>query len=388
MTASPAPVSLGLCLIVRDEMRYLDACVQSVRDYVDEIIVVDTGSRDGTAERAARIATRTRNIEFDEDFSRARNAALDLATADWVLFLDADERVPADQAVQLRSTAARAPANTLAISLMRYNLFANGEFYSGRQIRLIRRSAGVRYRRRINESVKDSVRELGGGVLAAPLFFNHFGHCRPVAEREAKARRYIELMRRQLGEHPNDPILEGYVALNLRVLGRFDEASTWSQSSVKHGEFHPTVWAFRGHVLRSLGDRDGALDAYRRSSALAPDAAASNLAGVLLMQDDLVAARRAFDEALSLEPLTLSARINLGLTYQAEGHWKRAAEMLREVSDINPAFLIDEWDARDEVDPFRSFYNETLLRYAGLGYHIAYCEHQAGEAFPVIRSRT
>lgn len=388
MVEHSPPPRLGLCLIVRDEERYLRACVESVRTMVDEVVIVDTGSSDRTPELAAELADRVQHLPFADDFSQARNAALSLSSADWVLFLDADERLEPSQAALLRPVVSAAPDEHLAYSMLRFNLFSTGEFYTGQQARLIRRSSGVQYERRINESIKSSVRRLGGQIVRAPIFLNHFGHCRPVAERDAKAQRYLRLMFQQLQDNPDDPVLVGYVALNLRMIGRFEEARTWSDRSLAEGGDNATVWFFRGHVLRALGDPAGALAAFEKADGFAPDAATANMVGVMrLALMDLPAARSACQRSLDRDPLMLPAAINLGLADQAAGNWSSAARRFRQVAATNPAFLVDDWDGRNEVDCFRSLYNETVFRYAGLGYHLAYCERNETDPMPRVVSR-
>jgi tetratricopeptide (TPR) repeat protein len=387
MTASVRQ-RLALCLIVRNEERFLRACVESARDVVDEVVIVDTGSTDSTIELASQLADRVVREPFADDFSRARNVALNAASADWVLFMDADERLVPQQAKRIQPLLETTPSGVLGWSMLRFNLFATGEFYTGYQTRLINRAAGVRFDRRINESVKASVRRLGGAIERAPLFFNHFGHCRPVAERDAKAHRYMRLMHEQLDAQPDDPVLAGYIALNLRIVGDFAAARTWSDHSIAAGGDNPTVWFFRGHVLRALGEPDQALVAFERAAELAPDSATSNMIGVLhLARNDLAAAHEACTRALTEDPLMLPAKINLGLVHQAAGEWEQAARAFREVAEANSAFLVDDWDGRNEVDCFRSLYNETVFRFAGLGYHLAYCEHNSRHPMPRVVSR-
>ena len=82
---------LSLCMIVRDEIDCLDRCLASLRGTVDEVVIVDTGSTDGTLELARGRADRLAQLPWGDDFSAARNAALDLASGEWVLVLDADE---------------------------------------------------------------------------------------------------------------------------------------------------------------------------------------------------------------------------------------------------------------------------------------------------------
>src|SRR6185369_8334423 len=82
---------LALVMIARDEARCIERCLDSVRAHVDEMLVLDTGSSDGTPEIARRAGARVASFAWCDDFAAARNAALALADADWSLVLDADE---------------------------------------------------------------------------------------------------------------------------------------------------------------------------------------------------------------------------------------------------------------------------------------------------------
>ncbi len=84
---------VSLCMIVRDEERYLADALESVRGVVDEICIVDTGSKDRTLEIAQGAGARTEEIAWPGDFSKARNVALAMASRRWILVLDADERL-------------------------------------------------------------------------------------------------------------------------------------------------------------------------------------------------------------------------------------------------------------------------------------------------------
>jgi tetratricopeptide (TPR) repeat protein len=86
-------VSLSAALIVKDEADSLDACLTSLRGLVDEIVVVDTGSTDASVAIAERHGAVVAHERWDGDFATARNRSLDLATGDWILYIDADEQV-------------------------------------------------------------------------------------------------------------------------------------------------------------------------------------------------------------------------------------------------------------------------------------------------------
>src|SRR5262249_30962404 len=82
---------VSLCMIVRDEEANLPRCLRSAADLVDEMVVVDTGSADGTREFARRLGARVVDFAWVDSFAAARNASLDHATGEWIFWLDADE---------------------------------------------------------------------------------------------------------------------------------------------------------------------------------------------------------------------------------------------------------------------------------------------------------
>lgn len=91
-------MSLSISMIVRNGGAHLVSALESVRDIADEIVVVDTGSTDDSIETAKSFGAFVAHYEWDDSFSRARNASLALCRGDWVLYLDADEEVPVETA--------------------------------------------------------------------------------------------------------------------------------------------------------------------------------------------------------------------------------------------------------------------------------------------------
>ena len=85
--------TISLCMIAKNEEKYLEQCLRSVKDIVDEIIIVDTGSTDKTKEIAKKFNAKIFDFKWVDDFSAARNESIRHATKDWILVLDADEIV-------------------------------------------------------------------------------------------------------------------------------------------------------------------------------------------------------------------------------------------------------------------------------------------------------
>src|SRR5512143_1026788 len=99
--------TLSLAMIVKNEEKNLGHCLASVRDLVDEMVVVDTGSTDGTVALAESFGARIGHFPWTGDFGAARNESLRLCTGDWVLILDADEAVDALDHAKIRAAIAQ-----------------------------------------------------------------------------------------------------------------------------------------------------------------------------------------------------------------------------------------------------------------------------------------
>lgn len=186
-------MSLSACLIVRDEERFLDRCLASLRGHVDEICVLDTGSSDRTLEIARSHGAIVSCRPWDDDFSAARNASLDLATGDWILQIDADEELvpPAAGAWSVL----RDPSASCA--LVELDLRGDeGRSERTWQPRLFRRDPRLRYRRPLHETVLDGLADAGlPAPRRVPLLLIHHGYLGEVVASRGKIERNLRILR-------------------------------------------------------------------------------------------------------------------------------------------------------------------------------------------------
>src|SRR5690625_4398186 len=84
-------VTISLCMIVKNEEEVLERCLRSVKDLVDEINIVDTGSTDNTVDIAKKLTDRVYHFKWTGKFKDARNESFKKATKDYILYLDADD---------------------------------------------------------------------------------------------------------------------------------------------------------------------------------------------------------------------------------------------------------------------------------------------------------
>jgi glycosyltransferase involved in cell wall biosynthesis len=212
----PSSPRLSVCLIVRNEEKFLPQCLASVKDIAGQIVIVDTGSTDRTVEIAQEHGAEVHSFAWCDDFSAARNAALEHATGDWVLMLDADEELPAGQHAQLRADMKRAD-----VIACRLPLVNRGEEEQGRHPvpRLFRNAPGVYYYSRIHEQVFPSLVQLGKGwglktaIGTAELL--HHGYAKEIIRDRNKIERNLKLLRQAVQEFPQDANLRMNLGLEL-----------------------------------------------------------------------------------------------------------------------------------------------------------------------------
>ena len=93
--------TISLCMIVKNEENTLTTCLGSVKDIVDEIIIVDTGSDDNTKQEALKFTNKIYNFKWVDDFSLARNYSYSKATMDYILWMDADDLILPEDKLKL-----------------------------------------------------------------------------------------------------------------------------------------------------------------------------------------------------------------------------------------------------------------------------------------------
>ncbi len=199
---------LSLCMIVRDERELLPRCLASAAPYVDEVVVVDTGSTDGTPEVAKRHGAQVIERRWEDDFSLARNAALDAARGRFVLVLDADEWLDGGAApIELRRELERVEAEALTVEIVdRLDGGAEGRYPL---VRLFRNRDAYRYEGRFHEQITPSIARHAGAAELRPgssgLVVGHDGYLAARRRERDKAGRNLAFLRRQVEAQPDDP---------------------------------------------------------------------------------------------------------------------------------------------------------------------------------------
>lgn len=215
---------VSLCLIARDEEALLRGALESVFGAVDELIVVDTGSVDNTRSIARDAGALVIDHLWQDDFSAARNAALAHATGDWILVIDADERLAPGAVTAIRKGVEKDSFDCGLLPL--YNSSRSdasltdvleGSAQLGEPVllpRLFRRSLDLKWEGVVHENVATWLAgEKTIAVLEAPIV--HYGATVEVRSARDKDRRNLRLLERRCALEPRNPVARTYLVREL-----------------------------------------------------------------------------------------------------------------------------------------------------------------------------
>jgi hypothetical protein len=237
-SASASAPHLTLAVIARNEEAVLKRCLDSVQGIAQQIVVADTGSTDRTRAIAQAAGAHIVDFPWCNDFSAARNAALQAARGRWILVLDADEFVAPESCSLLREITGDPSPPRCAYRVLNCSSSDGGRTgVVGRMVRLFPNRSDVRYEWPVHEQVDLSLERAGVPICDSSLRLIHTGYSQPEVTVQKQKR--------------NRQILETLLA---------------SSQSV-----HPMLQFLHGGALLDTGDPAQALDAYRRcESACSP----------------------------------------------------------------------------------------------------------------------
>lgn len=217
---------ISLVMIVKDESRCLARCLKAAQPYVDEMIIVDTGSTDNTLEIANSFGAKTFSFEWIDDFSAARNFALSKATHDWRLVLDADETLQPFQRENLNHWIQQNPQHVGVVT--RWDLQTNHSKSKVMISRLLPKDA--RYTGTIHEQVDASHKR-----VPCPIILHHDGYLPEF--NDLKFQRNLPLLLKDVQHHPNDPYVHYQLAKTYQAHGDEELAYPYFKEWLRLEEF-------------------------------------------------------------------------------------------------------------------------------------------------------
>ncbi len=303
--------SISLAMIVKDEADQLLECLRSVQGAVDEICIVDTGSRDTTMEIARAFNARTTAFIWCDDFAAARNESLRLCTKDWVFILDADERLAPGDVARLRQLAIGPMDTCYRMTTRNFtNNTSVGEFtpspagdpqargfagwFPSTKVRLFANRKGAKFEGKVHELVNRSLDSLGVKTANSDIPILHYPFSKSPDRVREKQELYLRLGHDKVKSDPAD--------------------------AKAHSEL--------GNQYAEVGDWMNAASAFRESLRIDPSNALvlKDLGAALHMLKRDEEARQALRLALKLNPTMAEAWRNLGVVLADAKEWDGAIE--------------------------------------------------------------
>lgn len=306
-------MKLSACMIVKNEEEMLRRTLPDLAKSVDEVILVDTGSGDGTVEFAKSCGARVFHFAWVDDFSAARNESLKYATGDWIIWIDADECLKPESAADVKKLLQNTSEDSCSIPVYECPLgtFEPASFYY--RVKIFRNGKGVYFKRPFNEQICGQDGKVLGGKLIkdAPLY--HWGNFKQGADKEKKKERNIAMLKKLLEKFPNDVNYHFHLGNDLKEIAAHEEA-------IKEYDC----------VIRLNTD-----------ARLLPFAHSFKAVSYLLLKQGKRAYQAAV-EALKLDKNNCWALNVLGSLLLSNNHLAEAIDVLKQSASVEPP-ATDEW---------------------------------------------
>jgi len=258
--ARPATgLTLSLCMIVRDEEEMLARCLAAAAPAVDEIVIVDTGSKDRTIEIARQFGARIIEREWTGSFSDARNASFEAATGDWIIYLDADEVLVGEDMNRLKVLTGRVWREAFYLVETSYTgQLGDGAAITNSALRVFRNRSHYRFEGRLHEQIAHHLPTFAAGRIEhSSVRIDHYGYLGAVRDAKEKSRRNIELLLAQRAEGAPSAFLHFNLGTEYSVVGDHVAAlkeleRAWSLVEAHGEEAHDYVPALVQRIVNSL----------------------------------------------------------------------------------------------------------------------------------------
>jgi glycosyltransferase involved in cell wall biosynthesis len=327
------PPGISLCMIVKNEERFLEQALRSIHDVVDEIVIVDTGSTDRTIPIARSFGATVLEHEWRNDFAWARNRSIEPATKRWIMFIDADEELtPQSKAslIRLKNTPAYQTALWVRVFNKSDDYRGTGDM-SHALIRVFPNHEDIRFRGMIHEFPTVGENPNGLQAVHSPIAIVHHGYVKEIVDSRNKGARNLAIVRAAAEAEPDEP-------------------------------YH---WFNLGSTAFLTGDYPGARDALERMRELIGDQHRGFVPNALAVLAETycdklhepIKGEEVARHALKSSPRYANAHFQLGKALVAQGRFDEARAAYQDAIDdgkyASEQFVVDDqvyiWKAHSEI---------------------------------------
>ena len=342
--------SISLCMIAKDEEKYLEQCLNSVKDLVDEMIVIDTGSKDKTKEIAKKFGAKIIGFKWVDNFSQARNESLKHATKDWILVLDADEVLDEEGIEKIKELVAKEGID--AYSLVQKNYTSDSSisgfiaedgkseykykgWYGSIIVRLFKNKKDYIFKGIVHELIEPSVYSKNGKIAPSGVFIHHYGNIDSKILKKKK-KSYLELAKKKAKDSSS---ADSYFELGVLYKENedFDEAIKALKKAVDIDKNHELSYFELGIIYEKLKEYDKAIGNYLESNKIKENAEVLSGMGVCYLKKDMLKeAYKSLSRALELSPNRHTIYNNLAVVFEKGNNIDAAIKMLLMGIRVNP----------------------------------------------------
>ncbi len=264
-----AGITVSAALIVKNEEKHLARCLDRIKDFVDEIVIVDTGSTDNTVEIAKSYGAKIGYYEWNDDYSAARNEVIKLASCHWILCCDADEILDPASIPKIQGAITRPQFGAFSAFIKSYMQNEESrEIFTSKIIRLFRNFPDIKFEGRIHEQIFPSIEAKGYTSAEIPGFiFEHYGYQPSVMEEKKKLDRTFNILYAELRDNPEDPFHWFNLANTFAVSGDNYSLTECAEQGLKLLKQRKTTSTYKEVLLQLLckgytetGNYDGCLE--------------------------------------------------------------------------------------------------------------------------------
>ena len=229
------PPLLSACLIVRDNERSIRPCLESLLPWVDELIVVDTGSVDRTRTICQQLGARLFDWRWRDDFAAARNESLRHARGRWIFWMDSDDTLPEECGRELREIVSQdRPENVLGYVVQVHCPGKDaGSVTIVDHVKLIRNRSDLRFEFRIHEQIVPAIRRAGGDICWTNIHVVHSGADQSESGKRRKLDRDLRLLSLEYAERPDHPFVLFNLGMTHSEAGNLELARTYLRDCIE-----------------------------------------------------------------------------------------------------------------------------------------------------------
>jgi glycosyltransferase involved in cell wall biosynthesis len=340
-------MNISACLIIKNEEKYLQNCLQSIKKLCSEIIIVDTGSTDKSIEIAHQFTDKIFHYKWENDYSKARNESLKHATGDYILYIDADEELPQDQEADIFNILLSEKYDAIIFNVKSF-LKDSENLNIVRYPRLFRNYKNIAFKYAIHEQIIYSLNEHKARFFQSDFTILHHGYNILREDLIRKKERNLDSIQHIISENPNHEYYRYHLGMTYFSLEKYEHAISELNSLIRDKQYESSeIYNVFALSYTNLNQNQESINYCR----LSIKKSAKQYTAWYLLADNLLAEKRyqesieIFQNYLSIERSDLSSDFQapislvhekLGLAYLMNQNVIESNKHLKKALDFGP----------------------------------------------------